>query len=140
MTVAHSITSSARARSVGGTTPTAAKVTAQIDLDAEFVRPLLSFEILVEQEGEPYAGRQKLTLDDIERLAVPLDVAVLEVGPVLETIERDRVCERVRVVAPCKPRLGVVRLDLAAAFVGRDVAQYLLAHVLGVPAVRKLFD
>jgi hypothetical protein len=53
----------------------------QIDLDAEFVRPLLSFEILVEQEGEPYTGRQKLTLDDIERLAVPFDVAVLEVGP-----------------------------------------------------------
>jgi len=26
-----------------------------------------SFKILVEQKREPYAGRQKLTLDDIER-------------------------------------------------------------------------
>src|ERR1700745_587129 len=41
---------------------------------------------------------------------------------------------------PCKPRLGVVRLDLAAAFVGGDVHQYPLAHLLGVPAVRKFFD
>src|SRR5712692_2573625 len=97
-------------------------------------------EVLVEHEREPYAGDQKLTLNDVQRLAVPLDVGVIEIGAILETVERDGICQGVRIVAPRQPRLAICRLDLAAPFESRDVAQYVLGELLGVSPVREFLD
>src|ERR1017187_7573940 len=99
-----------------------------------------SFEVLIEQECQSYAAGQKLALHDIKRLAIPLDLPVREVVPVVKTVERDRVCQHVRAIAPCKPRLAVLRQYLAAPLVGRNVAQYVPSERLWVPPICKFFD